>query len=354
MSCINCEALNSEYECSVCSTAYCSTKCRKIHWPKHKALCIASDADKTIDWPEKVGYLDKYEFTESLGAGAYGDVWGISRLSDGSKWALKVMYVHEDLKNDVTRLKLLSDGSRVDKACSIHVVCYYEHGKTYTADGTPMWFIRTNFIRGQTMLTLQYDNITRVNVMTQLLESALEAYTYIHSFDVIHKDVKPENLMVETRFETGLAYRVVLVDFGLSCKNECKWAGGSPVWLPPEILGGTNSNDKPSDIFSLGASFFYLIFGENEEERARVINNMYKLPKADYDWVLPWIFEDDWRPDSPRFDKDEHKMAMRRLETFTSPSRNAYAKILMKMLSYDKAQRPRAEAALKELKGGFV
>jgi len=106
----------------------------------------------------------------------------------------------------------------------------------------------------------------------------LDALTYLHERPkpVIHRDIKPENLILTP---DG---RVVLVDFGLMKQVERQLASGPLIhavgtveFAPPEQYAeGTGGTDQRTDIYSLGATLYYLLSG--------------RLPPRSVDRLLPF------------------------------------------------------------------
>lgn len=80
----------------------------------------------------------------------------------------------------------------------------------------------------------------------------------MHSQTIYHRDIKPSNIMFDDQ------YNPVLIDFGLSSigKKKINEQCGTPGFMAPEILNLKNYGEK-CDIYSLGITFFILIFGYN-------------------------------------------------------------------------------------------
>ena len=119
----------------------------------------------------------------------------------------------------------------------------------------------------------------------EFLRQALEAMEFIHATGVLHRDVKPDNILVITENEIRLA------DFGLALLpgdeldlEELQNGVGSLSYLPPEMLQG-QFYDSRSDLYSLGVCFYEAMAGfhpfENapliEQESARLDRNIKPL-----------------------------------------------------------------------------
>ncbi len=96
-----------------------------------------------------------------------------------------------------------------------------------------------------------------------LLEALLRIVNYLNSKQIIHRDIKPENIMLRSPKIT--IENFVLIDFGLAIYiNECpkelrKY--GTPGFISPEMLDKTEKLDFKSDIFSVGITWYYALFG---------------------------------------------------------------------------------------------
>jgi len=97
------------------------------------------------------------------------------------------------------------------------------------------------------------------------LETA-EALAYVHGRRIYHRDLKPQNVMLDTSKQP---YRAVLIDFGLVVETDAsKDKGlivGTPSYMPPEQAkprGGFGKINTTSDIYSLGATLFFLLTGK--------------------------------------------------------------------------------------------
>lgn len=95
----------------------------------------------------------------------------------------------------------------------------------------------------------------------RFMKSILTALSYLEDKKVLHRDIKPENLII--RSDSAIS-ELVLVDFGLSTKWNCKdyffKRCGTPGFIPPEILQGEASDvgrlTLKCDVFSAGLTFY--------------------------------------------------------------------------------------------------
>src|SRR3712207_339751 len=101
----------------------------------------------------------------------------------------------------------------------------------------------------------------------RILGDVADALAYAHAQDVIHRDVKPENVLLDR--QTG---RAMLTDFGiaraLSGAEDGRLTGtgllvGSPRYMSPEQASGERTLDGRSDIYSLGLVGYETLAGES-------------------------------------------------------------------------------------------
>ncbi|GIQ89263.1 LOW QUALITY PROTEIN: hypothetical protein KIPB_011689, partial [Kipferlia bialata] len=96
-----------------------------------------------------------------------------------------------------------------------------------------------------------------ISMMTDVFHALL----YMHSRGVLHRDIKPDNIMIDESGERPVAK---LIDFGLSREvDEVEMAQtqcGSPLYMSPEIVNG-DPYDSKSDVWSIGTTFYELLTG---------------------------------------------------------------------------------------------
>lgn len=99
-------------------------------------------------------------------------------------------------------------------------------------------------------------------VHIDVTRQVLQGLAYLHGMGMIHRDVKPANVMLLWVDETSTRPLVKLVDFGLSSMDPGRDSlrGGTRSYMAPEIIRG-NKGEFRSDLFSLGVSSYYAICG---------------------------------------------------------------------------------------------
>ncbi|KYQ89321.1 putative protein serine/threonine kinase [Tieghemostelium lacteum] len=98
--------------------------------------------------------------------------------------------------------------------------------------------------------------------MKQMIYELLQGLSHLHSLNIVHRDIKPQNILVDPNnrikiSDMGLGKLLDIDDASLTFNSE------GHGWQPAEYLNGTNKNTKKVDIFSMGCVIYYLITGLN-------------------------------------------------------------------------------------------
>jgi CheY-like chemotaxis protein/tRNA A-37 threonylcarbamoyl transferase component Bud32 len=201
-------------------------------------------------------FFDKYEIIGEFGRGGMGTVYKAKKRDDGRQVALKVLAPRlSENRTSIARflreIKLLSD------ITSPHVVRVYDHGY----DGG-RYFLAMEAVDGESLdrIVVNSGPLDEKLVATIFMQVA-EALTALSEHQLVHRDVKPANILV---CENGA---VKLVDFGLAKHqqddlnlSESGYALGTPYYIAPEIIEGGVANSQ-SDLFALGVSLFEVVTG---------------------------------------------------------------------------------------------
>jgi len=212
--------------------------------------------------------LGRYEIHSQLGAGGMGEVYLAHDTRLNRKVALKVLPA--DLVSNRERLHRFEQEAQAASALNHpNIITIHEVG----AEGDTH-FIATEFVDGETLRrkwqTTRLEAIETLNIATQIA-AALDA---AHRSNIVHRDVKPENVMVR---EDGI---VKVLDFGLAKLTEKKDDAtadsraptraliktspgivmGTVAYMSPEQARGL-SVDARTDIFSLGVVLYEVLTG---------------------------------------------------------------------------------------------
>ena len=195
-----------------------------------------------------------YEMLQKLGTGGTADVWKAREKATSRVLALKILKP-EAMRNEATRKGFIAEARLLEKLRHAGLVACHGVAKSGTT-----YFSRLEFIDGATVLELiDGQQAFREEEALALVLRVAEALRYLSEQGVVHRDVKPGNVMLA---RDG---RVVLIDLGFAASEHSAAGAGKAVgtvaYLSPEQCLGGAAADIRSDIYSLGISLFQMLFG---------------------------------------------------------------------------------------------
>ena len=212
----------------------------------------------TIDVPDTDWQLGNYQILEEIGRGGMGVIYRARQRHSRRIVALKrVLSYHSDSHETLARFQ-----REAEAAASLdhpHILPIYEVGGT--EQGLP--FFSMKFAAGGSLLETKSAFIGRTRQTVRLLAKVARAVEYAHSRAILHRDLKPGNILLDGRGEP------LVSDFGLA-----KWIDatsdltrtitvfGTPGYIAPEQIHSPAAQLTPAvDIYSLGAILFELLCG---------------------------------------------------------------------------------------------
>ena len=234
--------------------------------------------------------VGRFRLTGLLGQGAMGRVFRAEDTMLRRQVALKVLpKTIRRGQRTVEAEKLIREARAVASLEHPHIVQVYEVNEIGGVYYIAMELVEAGSLRDLVEGQGPIDYLRAC----QLGAEAAEALGHAHSSGIVHRDVKPANLLL-TR--TG---RVKVADFGLArvedpsdLTNFLAESVGTPQFVAPEILQGHAASGK-SDLYSLGATLWYLLTGKPPFEAARAEELLHKHISA----PLPSLKK--LRPDMP-------------------------------------------------------
>ncbi len=192
---------------------------------------------------------ERFELRQLLGTGGSGEVWLAVDQHSGRTVALKIL--HQDESSDPRQRTLLrTDFERCAGLLHPNIVRMYE-----LYDEAEPVFISMQYVRGETLRSRRGAGFREILRWATMVCDALD---YAHRRGVVHRDVKPSNVLLDER---GICY---LTDFGLAAAltaaDRHAPAGGSLPGMSPQQLAGEPAT-VADDVYGFGALLFELLAG---------------------------------------------------------------------------------------------
>jgi tRNA A-37 threonylcarbamoyl transferase component Bud32 len=198
----------------------------------------------------------RYRVIEEVGQGGMAVVYKAHDETLKREVAVKVLHAHL-LAERESKARLEREAQAVAKLQHDNIVQIFD----YSGIESPASYIVTEFIDGQTLKQFMGGRPTPAPEVAALIAIDVGiALVHAHSFGIIHRDVKPENVMVR---KDGI---LKLMDFGVAQIMDLERMTvtgqllGSPAYMAPELLEG-KPLDVRTDVFSVGIMLYQLSTG---------------------------------------------------------------------------------------------
>ena len=206
---------------------------------------------------------DRYRVERELGRGGMATVFLAEDLRHGSKVALKVLHHHlgaalgsERFQREVRVIAQLSHPG---------ILTVLDSG-TFTPEdaGAARWWYTMPFVAGESLRDrLHRERQLPLADVRRIGRAVAEALDFAHRRGVVHRDVKPENILLSD----GHAQ---LADFGIAkalepdgaSLTETGMALGTPAYMSPEQASGQKHIDGRADVYALGCVLYEMLAGE--------------------------------------------------------------------------------------------
>ncbi|HZU99230.1 MAG TPA: protein kinase, partial [Planctomycetota bacterium] len=214
-------------------------------------------------------FLGEYRIIKEIGRGAMGIVYEAIQGTLGRRVALKVLPAGTAMSG-VARERFNREARAAASLNHPNIVPIYDQGEER---GVP--FFAMELVNGRTLKdVLNEEGPLDTNRAVALGIQAARALDYAHERGVIHRDVKPDNLFLQspkkTKSKSGTheKEKVLLADFGLATRLDDATltregtAVGTPLYMSPEQASGDREHtDRRADVYGLGATLYELLSG---------------------------------------------------------------------------------------------
>lgn len=256
--------------------------------------------------------LGRYTIDKELGRGAMGMVYLGHDPKIGRTVAIKTMMLSQEFEGDKledVKKRFFREAETAGRLNHPNIVTVYDVG-----EDQELAYIAMDYLKGKDLMEFcKPETLLPSRTVFEIVIKVAEALDYAHTQHVVHRDVKPANIIYDDASGT-----TKVTDFGVACltdssKTKTGTILGSPSYMSPEQLAGKKVDGR-SDLFSLGVTMYQMLAGELPFIGDSLASLMYKITNEKHPDIRMF------RPDLPScvskiINKALHKDIERRFQS---------------------------------------
>ena len=244
--------------------------------------------------------FDDYLLVDKLGEGGMGEVFKARNRFLGRIEAIKTI-VQQKGASEAFLARFKQEANVLARLDHPAIVPIYRVGRVGTADFIAMKFVEGVDLHRKVKMARVSGKQFSVEEVCRWISEAADALDHAHQHNIIHRDIKPHNLMLTD------AGKIIVLDMGIarlalpSDSPQGQGGGltmqgrglGTPEFMPPEQWADATSVTPASDIYALGCTMYFLLTGKSPYAR----DSIGELLRAHAGDPIPHVVEK--RPDVP-------------------------------------------------------
>ncbi|HTQ74797.1 MAG TPA: serine/threonine-protein kinase [Burkholderiales bacterium] len=230
--------------------------------------------------------LGRYQVEKELGKGAMGVVYLGKDPKIGRVVAIKTMALSQEFEPDElaeVKERFFREAETAGRLSHPNIVTIFDAGEEHD-----LCYIAMELLKGKDLIPYTKAGSTLpLDKVVSIVARVADALGYAHKHNVVHRDVKPANVMYEPENDV-----VKVTDFGIaritdSSKTKTGMVLGTPSYMSPEQLQGKKIDGR-SDLFSLAVSLYQLACGELPFKGDSMAQLMFKIANENASDILQY------------------------------------------------------------------
>ena len=203
-----------------------------------------------------MSFANRYEIVSTIGSGGFSTVFKARDLRQSLDVALKVFEWPPAARNDPKFVSsFLRESYELSKLKHANIVGFHDFGQH-----GPYYYMVMEFLEGKTLdAVIEAQGVLDEGTAVLIGYEVSRAIQYLHTQNMVHRDIKPTNIMITADgdiklLDFGLAKQIT--DTTLRMENEIR---ATPLFAAPECFQEGVPVDVRSDLYSLGATLYYIV-----------------------------------------------------------------------------------------------
>jgi len=219
--------------------------------------------------------LGRYNVEKELGKGAMGVVYQGRDPKINRVVAIKTMALSQEFEEDEledVKQRFFREAETAGRLSHPNIVTIYDAGEEHD-----LAYIAMEYLSGKNLTPyVKKDTLLPPDRVMKMIADSAEALAYAHDNNVVHRDIKPGNIMFDAESNT-----LKITDFGIaritdSSRTKTGMVLGTPSYMSPEQLAGKKVDGR-SDLFSLAVMLYQMLTGRLPFTADSMATLMYKI-----------------------------------------------------------------------------